>query len=72
MIDHLCGISECNVNSVKTNSVINSFVESKQLEFGENKCHKLHVGKQCSYCPLLKVHGKDMKETSHEKYLGEI
>ena len=37
MIDDLCGISKCNWESVITNSVINSFVESKQLEFVESK-----------------------------------
>ena len=72
MIDDLCGIAKCNWESVITNSVINSFVESKQLEFGDEKCHKLHVGKKCGTCLSLQVHGKMMKETSHEKYLGDI
>ena len=45
MVDDLLSISACGPQSVITNSEVNSFIESKQLELGHKKCHKMHIGK---------------------------
>ena len=40
MVDDIIVMAMCGINSIKTNSIINSFVESKKLKFGESKCKK--------------------------------
>ena len=72
MVDDLLGITKCGPESVKLNSIINSFVESKQLEFGKGKCNKIHIGGTHTNCPNLRVHDDEMVERDEEKYLGDI
>ena len=49
-------------------------IESKRLEIGEKKSHKIHIGKgrNRDLCPQLKVHGKDMENSVEDKYVGDI
>ena len=68
----ILGISECGFTSVKLNAFIQAKIEGKQLELGQSKCFQMHVGKKTNSCPKLSVHGKEMKTTSKEKYLGDI
>ena len=57
MIDDVLAISDCGNNSVKTNAIIQSKIETKQLTFGPKKCFKMHIGnKALKTCPTLKVH----------------
>ena len=57
MIDDILAISDCGNNSVKTNAIIQSKIETKQLRFGPKKCFKMHIGnKALKTCPTLKVH----------------
>ena len=75
MVDDILSIQRCSNKSVKTNSVINAFVELKKLKFSETKCHRIHLGKpnrNPSNCPELKVHTEVMKNSAKEKYLGDI
>ena len=72
MVDDALIISTCGTESVKTNSVINSFIESKKLKFGKSKCHRMHIGKSDKNCPSLKVHGFQMDGSKCEKYLGDL
>ena len=73
MIDDIVAFSECSDKSIETNAVINKFVESKKLEFGEKKCHQVHIGKnQNKDCRKLKVHGLEMKKVESEKYVGDL
>ena len=44
----------------------------KKLELGETKCFKIHIGNDKTSCPSLKIHNKEMKSSSSEKYLGDI
>ena len=44
MVDDLISISECGHKTAMMNSFINFKTNSKKLQFGENKCKKLHVG----------------------------
>ena len=39
---------------------------------GISKCVKMHIGKQNTCCPTLKVHGIDMPEVTEELYLGDL
>ena len=67
MVDDVLSVSKCSSASVSSNSTINSFMELNKLKLAEKKCAKIHVGKQSSNCPTLKVHGADMKQSSAEK-----
>ena len=72
-IDDVLSVSNCGNEAVKTNAIIHSKVDTKQLMFGPSKCFKLHVGNGCrSACPTLKVHGQVMTEVNKEKYLGDF
>ena len=77
MIDDIVAATECDsetCESVKTNSVINKFIESKKLQFGPEKCHQMHVGSDSSIknCKTLKVHNETMTKVDQEKYVGDI
>ena len=71
MVDDILSVQECSQSSVQINSVINSFIELKKLTFSSKKCSKIHVGKQTTSCPDLKVHDSRMKNSKQEKYLGD-
>ena len=43
-----------------------------QLELEHAKCFQMHVGKLKNACSKLFIHGKEMKTTQKEKYLGNI
>ena len=75
MIDDNLGISECGINSIVKNAIMNSFVEAQRLEMHIDKSKVLHVGNvtKCeSLCPKLKVHNQVMHEAESFKYLGNI
>ena len=55
MIDDILAVSDCSVESVKLNAIIQSKVAHKNLELGPDKCFKLHVGQQSDCCPTLKI-----------------
>ena len=71
-VDDILAISECGFKSIKMNAFIQAKIEGKQLELGHSKCFQMHVGKRTNPCPKLSVHGKEMKTTTKEKYLGDI
>ena len=72
MVDDLIAAANCGTDSIRTNAIITAFIESKKLQFGTAKCHSMHIGKECSTCPDLKVHTSDMEKSNSEKYLGDI
>ena len=41
MIDDIASFAECNIESLKTNAIINAKIESKKLEFGPTKCFNI-------------------------------
>ena len=71
-IDDTFAASRCGAQSVMMNAVINTFIESKKLYFNASKCYVIHVGPNREECCPLKVHDKNMKQTTSEKYLGDI
>ena len=44
MMDDLCSISTCGVETIKSNSYINYKISSKKLQCGANKCKRMHIG----------------------------
>ena len=72
MVDDILAIQECSQASLQTNAVINSFIELKKLKLSSKKCSKIHLGKDRSCCPQLKVHEENMKDSTQEKYLGDL
>ena len=71
-IDDLNGISECGLKSVALNAFLTTKIELKKLKGGVKKCYKMHVGKQNSFCPTLKIHGSEMASSDEITYLGDI
>ena len=72
MIDDTLGMSSCGVDSVELNAFVNQAMESKKLYFNTAKCNRIHLGPKKDECPNLKVHGKLMKDSDSEKYLGDM
>ena len=73
LVDDVLAIGLCGSDSIKLNSIIQSKMATKRLELGQNKCFQFHVGNNDpNLGPNLNVHGKRMKTTSSEKYLGDI
>ena len=71
-IDDAISVTECGPNSVKMNAYMQSKVDTKKLELGHSKCFKMHIGKNQSICPDLKIHDQEVLCSSKEKYLGDI
>ena len=55
MVDDLLCISACGINSLLINSFINVKSNQKKLQFGESKCHKIHIGKNKAVCPDISI-----------------
>ena len=47
MLDDLVSISECGIKTTMANAYINFKTSSKKLQFGTQKCKKIHIGKTC-------------------------
>ena len=45
MIDDLITVSECGIRTTMINSYINTKTAIKKLQFGTEKCKKIHIGK---------------------------
>ena len=71
MVDDIEDIQTCGVNYIKSNTIVNSFIESKKLTFGTKKCKLIHCGKNVGKCNELNVHEKVMERSSVERYLGD-
>ena len=75
MVDDVLAVQKCSNETVKQNAVINAFVESKKLKLSKAKCYKIHIDKKLKKrkeCAKIKVHEDQMKDTSKQKYLGDI
>ena len=53
MVDDLACISVCGLETVQMNGFLNAKTNIKKLQFGEDKCHRMHIGRHNSYCPDL-------------------
>ena len=76
MVDDVLCVQKCSTDTVKINSVVNSFIEGKKLKLSHKKCNRIHVQnkkhKTKQKCPELKVHQEVMNTSSQEKYLGDL
>ena len=45
LIDDVASISRCGIESLKMNPYLNPKTNLKRVQYGEDKCHKLHVGR---------------------------
>ena len=78
MVDDLLIITECGYKATMANSFINTKSNLKKLQFGTEKCHKMHVGKkgQPEICPDLFVDGWQLEEVTQidtgEKVFKEV
>ena len=61
MVDDLACVSTCGLDTVKMNAYINAKTSLKKLQFGPDKCHKMHVGNKKAYCPELGIDSWLMK-----------
>ena len=50
MVDDQIAVAKCGLDSVMSSVHINSQTNIKRLQFGENKCFKLHIGKNKNVC----------------------
>jgi hypothetical protein len=55
MVDDLLSVTEFGLESVKANGFLNAKTNIKKLQFGGDKCKKLHIGKKKHLCPDLYV-----------------
>ena len=62
MVDDLVAVSTCGIETVKTNGFLNAKTNVKNLQFGGDKCHKMHVGKKQLLCPDLFVDNWELKK----------
>ena len=73
MIDDLLCISNCGINSILMNSFINTKSSVKKLQFGVEKCHKIHCGKNRTICPPLYIDGwKTKKKVANDKVEASV
>ena len=46
MVDDLARISVCGVDTVKMNGFINAKTNVRKPQFGQDKCHRMHIGRK--------------------------
>ena len=63
MVDDAIAVTECGNKACMMNTYLNTKTAIKQLQYGVQKCFKMHVGKACikEVCPDLYVDGWKMK-----------
>ena len=71
MVDDFVCISSCGLPSTLMNAFLNAKTSIKKLQFGVDKCHKIHIGKNDIKCPELfidnwKLVKKDNLKTGYE------
>ena len=62
MVDDLICVSECGYKTAMIHSFIKLKTESKKLQFGAEKCKKLHVGKLCGEFKCQELYIDNWKE----------
>ena len=67
MVDDTLAVSECGFKSSMVNAFINTKTNLKKLQFGIEKCFKMHIGEEShdGICPELKVDGWEVKQVNH-------
>ena len=55
MVDDQLAVSPCGMDAVITNAFMNAQTNLKRMQYGANKCFRLHIGKNCNLCSDLNV-----------------
>ena len=63
MQDDTLSVSECGVKTIKINNLINTRTKSMGLQFGPDKCVKMHIGKNENYGTCADCKVDNWKET---------
>ena len=71
MVDDILDVKKCGNEAIKSNVLVNTFIEHKKIKMGKDKCHQIHCGKKATNCPTLKVHNDNMHQSDEESYLGD-
>ena len=50
----------------------NALIELKKLTLSNRKCRRIHIGTKSYACPDFKIHDDKMKDSTEEKYLGDL
>ena len=63
LVDDALSLTECGYKATMMNAYLNTKTNMKKLQYGVQKCFKMHVGKKCikEICPELHVDGWTMK-----------
>ena len=77
MVDDLLTISECGYNTSLMNNFINVKTATKRLQFGTDKCIKMHIGKSnsdvlCKDCYVGNWKIDAVTESPHNLITGNI
>ena len=71
MVDDILDVQKCGVDAIKSNALINTFIEHKKMSMGHEKCERIHCGKKTSSCPDLMVPDQPMHSSGEVTYLGD-
>ena len=66
MVDDILAISECGFKSTMINAFLNCKTSSKKLQFGAQKCRKMHIGKQREEFKCHPIYVESWKEEDFE------
>ena len=76
MVEDVLSVTKCLSDTVKMNSIINSFIENKKLKLSARKCNRNQIQnkrqRKVNNCPEIKVYEYSMANSSEQKYLGEL
>ena len=64
MVDDQISVSNCGLDSILAISHLNAQTNLKRLQFGAQKCHKLHIGRNCGICPDMEIDTWNLEKSS--------
>ena len=68
MIDDIVAVSECGLEAVDLNAYLNTKTNLKKLQFGVDKCVRMHVGCDKPFCPDLFIDQWKLKKVEEARY----
>ena len=68
MVDDIITVTNVE-QTARMNSLVNTFIEHKNLKLSKEKSYRIHIGKGHQNCPKFKVHESSMKEAESENIL---
>ena len=71
-IDDVLTASNCGIDSIKMNAIVQEKISARHLKLGPTKCKKIHFGNKKVVCPEDKASDSIVEEVSEITYLGTI